>query len=141
MGCSCRVVREIRRRGASVKGPAASLAQSSTSSERATIGDGCRGDKASGKRVQMRSVSPSEPSSPPHPPRPCLRLWKACLLRKRLAFAESLRHDDARFVRFVFKLLRLVRVIEKVSQKPRRAAPHYERLLYVFLSRRYATDV
>lgn len=122
MGCSCRVVREIRRRGASLKGPAASLphpAGSAASSERPTNGDGCRGDKATGKRVQMRSVSPSAPDSPSHPPRPCLRLWKACLLRKRLAFAESLRHDDARFVRFVFKLLRLVRVIEKVRLKPR----------------------
>ncbi len=43
------------------------------------------------------------------------RARRALLLRKRLAFIRSLSQDDARFVRFVHKLLRLIRTIEKVS--------------------------
>lgn len=48
------------------------------------------------------------------------RARRALLLRKRLAFIRSLRQDDARFVRFVHKLLRLIRTIEKVSRPPPR---------------------
>lgn len=40
---------------------------------------------------------------------------RAFVLRKRLAFIRCLRHDDARFVRYVHKLCRLMRLIEKVD--------------------------
>lgn len=39
---------------------------------------------------------------------------RAFLLRKRLAFVRCLRHDDARFIRYVHKLARLIGKIEKV---------------------------
>ena len=42
------------------------------------------------------------------------RARRALLLRKRLTFIRLLHQDDARFVRFVHKLLRLIRIIEKV---------------------------
>lgn len=45
------------------------------------------------------------------------RARRALLLRKRLTFIRCLHHDDARFVRFVHKLLRLLRIIEKVKHK------------------------
>lgn len=42
------------------------------------------------------------------------RTRRALLLRKRLAFIQTMGRADARFVRFVHKLVRLIRAIEKV---------------------------
>lgn len=65
-------------------------------------------EAAAGKGAEMRWA--------PRPRRPLL-------LRKRLAFIRSLRHDDARFVRFVHKLLRLLRIIEKVNSPTETGGP------------------
>lgn len=45
------------------------------------------------------------------------RTRRGLLLRKRLAFIQSMGRSDARFVRFVHKLVRLIRTIEKVIMR------------------------